>query len=343
MLAALLFFPMVVRAQLPSGACYIEDATCEMEGDNLVGIISGVLSLDECRQACQDDATTSCNIFTFYGSLAFPFVDSCILFSTCMNLNPCVDCFTEELVCDQIFCNAPVEGMLGDNIVRVIDDMNAEGACSNNCNEDELCQFYTYHYPNSSLYPSTCYLLSDLLEPIKACGDGVNCVSGTKNCERSMCGFVDKGYLTSGVLVEETKPIELLRLGTCGTPTAIAVGGGAGVGDPEDIWAGGGSGFIEYYEFRPHMSYLQLMAYIGTGGEASFIIDVSKNTTLVRAENGNTGDSRGNGGDGYSGGGGYFNGNGGENGGNGTDDSGHGGKGSGIDISLFSTQSFALR
>ena len=35
--AALLLLPAAVRAQLPNGACYTEDSTCELQNDNLVG------------------------------------------------------------------------------------------------------------------------------------------------------------------------------------------------------------------------------------------------------------------------------------------------------------------
>ena len=37
--AALLFLPAVVRAQLPNGACYTEDSTCELQNDNLVSYL----------------------------------------------------------------------------------------------------------------------------------------------------------------------------------------------------------------------------------------------------------------------------------------------------------------
>ena len=44
--------PFEAEAQLPNGACSAQDAACSIEGDNLLAIISGVATADDCRQGC---------------------------------------------------------------------------------------------------------------------------------------------------------------------------------------------------------------------------------------------------------------------------------------------------
>merc|ERR1719367_1018496 len=151
--ALLLFCPLVTEAQLPNGLCYAEDVTCELQDDNLVGIIGDVSNLADCREECQDDNVTSCNFFTFFGPSSFPFVDTCLLYSTCETLDECEDCFTEVLDCNNKFCTAPVEGVLGDNIIKIVDDVENERICEANCQMEEACEIYTFHLPNSSFFP----------------------------------------------------------------------------------------------------------------------------------------------------------------------------------------------
>ena len=49
--------------------------------------------------------------------------------------------------------------------------------------------FYTYHRQNSSLFPSNCFLLTAIEEPIMEC-EGDTCVSGTPDC--ASAGMVRK-------------------------------------------------------------------------------------------------------------------------------------------------------
>ena len=50
---------------------------------------------------------------------SFPFVETCLLFDECATLGPCTDCYTEDTECS-VFCSAPVEGMLSDNLGRIV-------------------------------------------------------------------------------------------------------------------------------------------------------------------------------------------------------------------------------
>ena len=60
-------------------------------------------------------------------------------------MNPCEDCYTEQRDCSYKFCEAPVEGALGDNIIRIVDDVIDEETCEDICQMEEACVIYTYH------------------------------------------------------------------------------------------------------------------------------------------------------------------------------------------------------
>ena len=53
-IASILLFPALAQAQLPNGACSYEDVTCAITGDNLVGLVEGVSSAEECRLICEE-------------------------------------------------------------------------------------------------------------------------------------------------------------------------------------------------------------------------------------------------------------------------------------------------
>ena len=54
----------------------------------------------------------------------------------------------------------------GENLIDFAVDVS-KGACASECEALLGCDVYTYHYPNSTSYPSTCFLLTELLRPIR--------------------------------------------------------------------------------------------------------------------------------------------------------------------------------
>ena len=134
------------------------------------------------------------------------------------------------LDCNNKFCTAPVEGVLGDNIIKIVDDVENERICEANCQMEEACEIYTFHLPNSSFFPSSCFLLTALGEPIRPCEDSGTCVSGTPGCDGTLCTYLEDGYMASSLVVKSdaSTGIDLLRLGTCPKPLVVAVGGGGG-------------------------------------------------------------------------------------------------------------------
>ena len=91
-----LFFPLVIHAVLPNGECSVRGYVCELDNDNLIGIIGDAASENECRQYCEDDST-GCGVYSYFGPAGVPYRDTCLLFSDCTILDECEDCFTEDL------------------------------------------------------------------------------------------------------------------------------------------------------------------------------------------------------------------------------------------------------
>ena len=112
-------YPLSTLALLPgTNVCFLEDSVCSSQDDNLIDVISGVMNADECRQNCEG-RPSSCKFFSFFGPASFPFANSCLLFDSCTSMDECTDCYTEELVCYPQYCDAPVEGSLGENVLQV--------------------------------------------------------------------------------------------------------------------------------------------------------------------------------------------------------------------------------
>ena len=339
-----LLFLSVTAAVLPNGQCSVDGMTCEFANENLVGLIDGVMSAEECKQECENNST-ECRIYSYYGANGAPFSDSCLLFKECTVLDPVDECFTEDIQC-VIFCNAPVEGQLGDNLIDIVAGVS-EAACEAECEVVEQCQFFTFHFSNSTLYPSTCFLLSEIQEPIIAC-QNETCITGSSKCENSVCGFLENGVLfPSGIIVTETTEVDMLTIGPCSSTGAVAVVVGGGGTSSSD--AGSGSGFVEFKELTPSDSgpYMKFTAVVGSAGEASELLDRSNGLSILKALPGNDGRG-GDGASGYSGGGAdglnALAGDGGTDGGDGSNSADYdGGFGSGLDIRTIPLKNFELR
>ena len=299
---ALVIFPIIaIEAQLPNGLCVLEDAACEFEETNLVGIVDGITSPEECAETCKN-SSPGCEIYTHFGPNSFPFVNTCLLFNGCEKLNECDGCFTEDIECTPIFCDGPVEGTLGDNLIQVLPETEDEPLCKDACDSEEECKFYTHHSNNSTLFPSTCFLLKAIQEPIVQCTNGT-CTTGSSNCQSSLCGLLDgDGYLYTNDLIEDDKNIAMVRIGPCQDVVIVAIGGGGRSGDNPP---GAGSGYVEYTQLSVNRSYAEYSAHVGSSEEASELTDLLLGS-ILRAEPGQDSGARCSycAGDGYSGGGG---------------------------------------
>ena len=339
-----LLFLCAAEAVLPNGECSVNGMTCEMD-DNFIGIADNIASAEDCKLECKN-SSAECRVYSYYGPAGVPFKDTCLLFRDCSVLDAVEDCVTEDTECATPFCNAPVEGILSDNVIDTVPDVS-EADCEAECEVEEQCKFFTFHFSNSTLYPSTCFLLREIREPITACQDET-CISGSPKCENSLCGFLEEGILfPSGIIVTETKEIDILTIGPCsvGAIAAVVVGGGG-----TTIYdAGSGSGYVEYQEIQFSRPYVNLEARVGLASKRSILRSISDGNSdvLVMALPGEDGGDY-SGGNGYSGGGGddgsgQLGGNGGYNGSNGEFGYYPGGEGSGFDVNSLSMTNFVLR
>ena len=91
-----------------------------------------------------------------------------------------------------------------------------------------------------------------------------------------------------GVLVKDQgEDVELLTLGVCPSPVAIAIGGGGAGG-----YGGAGSGYINYSTSLPPNAYFKMQAYPGSESEDSYVRDLTDSTDIVRGQAGQ--DNNGN-------------------------------------------------
>ena len=176
------------------------------------------------------------------------------------------------------FCSAPIEGTLGSNVVAVIDNVDSAEECDLSCVAEEQCSVYTFQKSNES---TTCSLLTALGEPINECD---SCVTGLPNCEGSICAFVDGGFMyPNGLLVkDQEREVELLALGACSPPVAVAIGGG---GYQLSDLGGGGSGYVDYTTDFANGGYVKMVAHpsYGYGSEEdSYVIDKTDDIEIVR-------------------------------------------------------------
>ena len=56
---------------------------------------------------------------------------------------------------------------------------DSEADCKLSCGSFDGCSFYTYFFPNDTLSPTSCFLLTEYLEPIQECS---TCSSGPGDC-----------------------------------------------------------------------------------------------------------------------------------------------------------------
>merc|ERR1712117_438798 len=136
---------------------------------------------------------------------------------------------------------------------------------------EEQCHFFTYHWSNASTFPDTCFLLTEILEPITVCSDN-SCISGSNNCAYSLCGFLNAGTLhPDGLIVEDTKEIGMLLMGPCASPDVLTVAVGGGGLNPNKHYSGGGSGssYIEFDQLSITSPFMNFEAQVGSAGQVS--------------------------------------------------------------------------
>merc|ERR1712029_950314 len=187
------------------------------------------MDIPDCNAHCLDNA--KCKVSTFYGANSYPLIYSCVLMDGCNSLQDCPDCWTVEKNCNLPHCSAPVEGAMSDNIVKIYPNIDADAACQNLCGEHDDCNFYTYLNSSAPSFGRTCFILSDLVEPLTICEEGY-CSTTIANCNNGTgkCGFIsEEGHYNEEMLLTETSVVQMLSLGNCQRkrPAFTIVGGGS--------------------------------------------------------------------------------------------------------------------
>ena len=347
----------LVQAGFPTDPCWLEDKACVIGPDNLLSSLLEVPDVATCRQLCQDNQ--GCSFFSYFGPESFPLKKLCLLLSSCDSLHPCEDCRTEEISCFTP-CGFQVQGEITDNLLDIITGVPTEIDCKFNCSAKPDCNVYTYFNTEDVNFPSLCFLLSQLVQPVQHCD---HCSTGWPDCRNTtgeICAFsvgADNTGLTSYKFTETgDTPVNILSLGDCEL-TVVAVGGGGGSADNYRGGAGG-SGYVVVSSTIVTVPASELLVRVGGPGQLTSM-ETSEGETIVTAQHGGHGsDDYHYGGAGYSGGGGggyssgaggYSSGaggEGGEDGGDGGDSSdgalGSGGAGSGLNISSIIMEIFSL-
>lgn len=325
-------------ASFSSDSCMVEGEACLAEGDTMLATIPGIPEVATCRQLCQD--TERCQFLSHFGPESFPLREHCLLFSSCSSLHRCQDCRTEDRNCYST-CGADVQVAIGENDLEVITGVITEVDCKLNCSANPNCSVYTYFDISHPHYPTLCFLLSEVLEPVEPCE---HCRTGFPECGTSSagsCSFTvgadpapkqSQIFNTAGTTNVTVSPLAAL----VGCKLAVVAVGGGGAGSS----GGGGSGHVASRTVG--VTTVQLVVWVGGAGEKS-TLNTGEGEEVVSAAPGESG-SREYGGAGYSGGGGYgddyYYGAGGEDGGNGHGS--RGGLGSGLDLSSPGLMEFTL-
>jgi len=312
---------------LPDGSGSIHNMQCEAHENNLISVNMDVPLIEECRELCCQEST--CTHFTYFGNFGVPFRNTCFLYSSCMHLDICQECETEERNCSRS-CGKSFAGQMGaSNTLAFLTDIYTENDCQLECRKVNECKVYTFYTENSSFLPNMCVLQTSLLGPYEDC-DG--CQTGLQYCNQ--CKFrLTETFRNSEALEHHLftsngriylDPLTLMFPENCQMRMLLIGGGGRGY-----YMGSGGSGFVIEKSFQANSSYYKIV--VGTYDHDSSVTDGDTGVNLLLAGKGQTG-TQSYGGDGYSGGGapGYP---GGSNGlGGGGDNGGHG---SGFDLNNF--------
>ena len=311
--------------------CSSEGVECDNSGDNLIDAMFGVLSLEECRDLCLEDAR--CNFISYRGDLTAPISHLCQMFTTCDDTINSTDVISENMKCYRS-CGSNVVGDLDENIQDILTDIESEQTCRESCLNIPKCSYYTFFYPNDTHFENYCILQTEFVGPAQSCN---TCISGPVDCPAVKCSISLDGEEQTSLILTNTDKIHdvtIAGLGWCNISFLLVGGGGSG---QYQYGGGGGSGYLEFGSLQVSAGAV-LTAQVGDQTESSSVTFSSGD--IYAANPGQDGQPY-DGGAGYSGGGesgrsfGYG-GEGGTDGGDGHAGSdGSGGHGTGEDVSSF--------
>merc|ERR1719450_1144862 len=318
--------------------CASDNVACTVHEDNLLDIVGDVASIEECRQLCY--YMEDCDYLTYYDINGSPFIEVCQLFSSCEQTHNSTNCVSETRTCYNK-CGKKVLGVLGDNILGAIGDVNTALDCKENCRTTSNCSFYSYFTEEDEQNPRFCILLSSLIEPFQPCD---NCFTGPLDCQNTgECSLMYNGESYQSLMFDSpgievnVSTTPFFEHGNCQLRVLAIGGGGGGLGGG-GVGSGGGSGYIHYHT-KDLIGATLISLNVGEERQSS---NVTINGDVIEAAPGHRDD-------GYSGGGassvtGWIHccNPGGSNGRNGSACVCCGGKGTGEDVASYKFDNFLL-
>ena len=176
-----------------------------------------------------------CEFISYFDDSAVPFSHLCQLFKSCDTVNTCSNCVSENMGCFRS-CSDNVVGDLDDNVLDTVPNTDSEMACKQWCLNTTDCSYYTYFFPNSTLFHNYCVLQTEFVAPAQPCS---TCITAPVDCSLE-CSLTLDGASSQSLMLTSVGQSEISVSGWGCDLTLLVVGGG-GHGS-RCCGAGGGSG-----------------------------------------------------------------------------------------------------
>jgi len=310
--------------------CFIEEAACQLDSTNLLGVHENISEISECKQLCKD--TNNCAYFTHHQDKLVPsHYHTCYLLTYCTNTVPFPGSVSGFM--GPCTCSLEVEPQDG---IRIKDQYSeTELGCKHICQEDPDCEIYSFHEPTKD-----CELLMNVSSYVKSSLSELHTGPGNCSSNSGMCTLALVRDNTH-TMIENTTMHLIIKSGMldCMVNMSMVVVGQGGKLANQTNMGGGGSGYVNTTLFSIKPSQFLDVIFDSDGS----VYVYANNEIILEGLKGSDGTSE-KGGDGYSGGGYRIadGGSGGEDGDCFGTDAHLCGKGQEIDIRQFSTEHFQL-
>ena len=147
-------------------------------------IKANVLLLVHCTYPCNK----GCEYLTYFNASGDLFREVCYTFSSCEETYSCQNCASETQWCYAV-CGKRFYGVIGNNLIDVVGDVDSESDCKKFCISTETCNYNTY-FTEDDLHSKACVLLSSLMEPFQNCD---TCLTGAVDCKGFGCSLQYNG------------------------------------------------------------------------------------------------------------------------------------------------------
>ena len=92
---------------------------------------------------CKYPYTKGCEYLTYFNASGDLFREFCYTFSSCEETHACTNCVSETESCYKT-CGKNFYGVIDNNFVDLVGDVDSESDCKDFCTSTETCMYYTY-------------------------------------------------------------------------------------------------------------------------------------------------------------------------------------------------------